>query len=273
MSTTNRLPIGQTVGAVYEAVSGSMGDAVRVGWLPFLVLVVSDVAFAWLTAPPQPPAPLMYLLIFLIVAIWTAVALSVLVAWHRRVLLGPPALPPGLPLQLGRREGLYLARALLYAAVMAVIFWVPVLAFTGFGRNDSALFGAAGIAGMVVLWLIELYLLYRVSLAFPALALDRPMRIAEAWRMSAGNGLRLLAIGLMVISPVVIPQAIALAIPYFLGDTVGLLISRVIYDGLALAGLMLGASMLSIAFVELGGANRAEPDIAAEFSHHSFSES
>lgn len=258
MSTMNRLPVGQTIGAVYDAVFGNMRDAARVGWLPLLVLVVADITFATLTAPPQPPAFLMYLLVFLIVAVWTAVTLSVLVAWHRRVLLGPQGLPAGLPLRLDRRAGLYLVQAMIYAAAMAIVFWVPVLVFTGFGRNESAPFAAAGVAGMVVLWLIELYLFYRVSLAFPAIALDRRMPVAEAWRISGGNGLRLLVIGLMVLSPILIPQAITLMLPYFLGNTAVFVISRVVYDGLALAGCMIFASMLSIAFAELGGTTRPE---------------
>lgn len=273
MSTTNRLPVGQTVGAVYEAVSGSMNDALRLCWLPFIVLVASDLAFAALVAPPQPPTVIVYLLFFLIAAIWTAVALSVLVAWHRRVSLGPQGLPPGLPLRLGERERTYLIRALIYAAVLAAVFWIPVWAFTGFGRNDAASFAIGGVAGMVALWLVELYLFYRVSLAFPAIALDRPMPVAEAWRMSAGNGLRMLAIGLMVISPVMIPQAIALIIPYFFGGFAALLISRALYDGLALAGLLLIAGMLSIAFAALGNREQTEPDAADTFSGHSFSES
>lgn len=272
MPTTNRLPVGPTVGAVYDAVFGNVRDVVRVGWLPLLVLVATDVAFAALTAPPRPPAFIVYLLVAVAAAVWTATALSVLVAWHRRVSLGPQSLPSGLPLRIGHREGQYLLRALIYAAALAIVFWVPVLAFTGFGRNDSASFVIAGIAGMVALWLIELYLLQRVALAFPAIALDRPMPIRDAWRLSAGNGLRLLTIGLMALSPIVIPQVVALMLPYFFGNALVFLISRVIYDGLALAGLALIASMLSIALAELGGESAAEP-ATEQLSRHSFNES
>lgn len=150
-----------------------------------------------------------------------AVAAALLVAWHRVVILGASARSAA-PIAFGLRElsycvvwvllsaGFLAAFAVTAAAAVAVQFTAMIGAYLILlllGLSKAIVLGQKDQL-MIVLWIslffavpVASYIAGRLSLVLPALAVDRRRPFREAWRMSAGNGWRLVASSLLVLIP------------------------------------------------------------------------
>jgi hypothetical protein len=150
------------------------------------------------------------------------VASIVLVAWHRVVMLKRHGMQGGAMPAFGLREIRYLLVWIgLSAAFLGVFAAVVVLMTTVQFLVMLVLYvllllvGAAGALGIgqqdqfvVLLWISVFfalpaasYVTGRLTLVLPALAVDRRRPFRQAWRMSAGNGWRLVAASLLVLVP------------------------------------------------------------------------
>jgi hypothetical protein len=150
------------------------------------------------------------------------IATIVLVAWHRVVMLKVSA-PNGLPpVALGMRECRYffvwmllsasfLAIFAITAAVAVAIQFVAMLgaylALLLLGLGKTLVVGRSDQL-MIVLWIaiffavpVASYVAGRLSLILPALAIDRRRPWRHAWRLSDGNGWRLVVTSLFVMIP------------------------------------------------------------------------
>ena len=150
------------------------------------------------------------------------IAAVLLVAWHRVVLLKASERAAAPPLALGLRELHYLFIWLLLSAAFLTIFAITAaltvavqfLAMLGaylvlllLGLNQTLVVGQRDQL-MIVLWIsvffavpVASYVTGRLSLVLPALAVDRRRPLRQAWRMSSGNGWRLVAASLVVLVP------------------------------------------------------------------------
>jgi hypothetical protein len=150
------------------------------------------------------------------------IAAVLLVAWHRVVLLKASERAAAPPLALGLRELHYLFIWLLLSAAFLTIFAITAaltvavqfLAMLGaylvlllLGLNQTLVVGQRDQL-MIVLWIsvffavpVASYVTGRLSLVLPALAVDRRRPLRQAWRMSSGNGWRLVAASLVVLIP------------------------------------------------------------------------
>ncbi len=175
------------------------------------LLAVTAVHFAWDVIELDEYGAGLWTLYFVdaIVTSWLAIAI------HRLVLLEASVAQPGLESNDLRRLGVFvgtligtwlifaaLARTLELAATQSVaeIFEEPA------GSAMNRVHGLAAVAGVVfvaVFWFSA-----RMSLLFPAIAVDRGFDPAAAWRLSRGNSLRLMVI--VCLFPVLIATAIVL---------------------------------------------------------------
>lgn len=151
-----------------------------------------------------------------------AIATVVLVGWHRLVMLKLADVDGGSAATVGIRETRYLlvwmllsvGFLLVFAAVIgfmvALQFLVMLalyLALLLMGLADTLVVGQRD-QFVVVLWIsiffavpAASYVAGRMSLVLPALAVDRRRPLRHAWRMTAGNGWRLVAASLLVLVP------------------------------------------------------------------------
>jgi hypothetical protein len=150
------------------------------------------------------------------------IAAVLLVAWHRVVILKASERADAPPLAFGLRELHYLFIWLLLSASFLAIFAITAaltvavqfLAMLGaylvlllLGLKQTLVVGQRDQL-MIVLWIsvffavpVASYVTGRLSLVLPALAVDRRRPLRQAWRMSSGNGWRLVAASLVVLVP------------------------------------------------------------------------
>jgi hypothetical protein len=114
--------------------------------------------------------------------------------------------------------------------------------------------GPGGIVIYPIFALAFLYSLYvyaRLSLLFPARAADHRLGFAECFRLTRGNGWRLVAILALVFAPFWVALSAglaAMAILGIVGGLTGTLIGALLHQGLNFAGIAVGVSALSIAY-------------------------
>lgn len=150
------------------------------------------------------------------------IAAALLVAWHRVVMLNASERRSAPRLAFGARElrylvvwillsagflGAFMVTAALAVAAQFVAMLAAYLALLLLGLSKTLVIGQRDQL-MIVLWIsvffalpVASYIAGRLSLVLPVLAVDRRRPFREAWRMSAGNGWRLVAGSLIVLVP------------------------------------------------------------------------
>ncbi len=228
---TVKLSVVDIALASYRFLIDHPRDAVRVGWLPLVMLYALNLIFG--TFEPLPDlsdpdaaasriAPLLGSTI-VNVLIQSAVAAMTLVVWHRLVMQGYDFGGRALPMRISLDEVKYLARwmlisllfiSILFAAdiaivmlallVMLVIQLVSILIMGGAGLalgEQAGQLTLVGQIGMIPATIAAIYLTTRLSLVLPATATGKEARFERAWYISRGNGARMVLASLIVMAP------------------------------------------------------------------------
>lgn len=194
-----KLPVWRTVGACCATVARDLGQLVRISWLWLLIMVPVYVAAHWLASSDwvlmasrwvreiAPVMPLVVELPFLA---------SIAVAWHRLVLRHERVSAPAY-LRLDRQVWLYAMCALGFL-VLTIGPLLPVIAVGaatqysyGLPDLDTEILLLVVVLPPIVLGLaVGLFMLPRLSLVLPALALGERLSFSKAWRVTRGNTLR-----------------------------------------------------------------------------------
>ncbi|MDJ0608642.1 MAG: hypothetical protein QNJ67_06665 [Kiloniellales bacterium] len=197
------LPVLATVAAAYRAFFTGLAGFARAAFLPFGLSVASTVAFAYLS-----DAPLAGFLFWLVAVSVPCTLFGV--AWYRLLLLGSgaarPAPVPAWRTRHWRFLGWMLLLLLLLAAQVAVLFTLSLMA-TGLPK-------AAVLLVELVLLLVVLVVALRLSLVFPAAAVDVRYGLTQAWRHTRRQGLRLLAAAVLGLFPFVLVGGLLLPALY-----------------------------------------------------------
>jgi len=218
------LPVFATAITSFRFVLAHRRDLMRLAWLAvpaFLIVTLGLDSFAsHQRAGDGVSADVVRSLLDL--SARAVIASIVLVAWHRVVMLKQNGAQGGPGLAFGRREIRYLfvwlalSLAFLgaFAAVVAIMTTLQFLAMLVLyllllivGAADALAVGQRD-QFVVLLWISVFfalpaasYVAGRLTLVLPALAVDRRRPLRQAWRMSAGNGWRLVASSLLVLAP------------------------------------------------------------------------
>ena len=120
------------------------------------------------------------------------------VAVYRLLLLGPAAVTAGIKPSWGRREFRYFGLNLVIG--LAVIAIVLVMLLLG----DASLANGPIVLMMLGVALLASYAYSRVAVAFPAIAVDHPLKLSEAARCTQPVGGRLWLAMILTLVPVVI---------------------------------------------------------------------
>lgn len=211
----------------YRFVLSHPRDLIRVGWLPLIALFALNL---WLggigptSRGLEAGAPDLGLgKVALNIMLLSLIAASILVAWHRVVLLHTDTSGRSIAVSLGWREIRYLLSWLALSAAFLGFFalaWGSVIAL-GFvvlvalkavlllsQAGESLLLGSTDqfivllYVAVLPAFLLASYFATRFSLILPAMATDRQRSLARAWSLSAGNGWRLVIAALFVMLPV-----------------------------------------------------------------------
>jgi hypothetical protein len=228
---TVKLPVVETALASYRFLMDHPRDAVRVGWLPLILLYTLNLIFG--TFEPMPDfsdpeaaisriAPLLGNTV-VNVLIQSAVAAMTLVVWHRLVMQGYDVGGQTVPMRISLDEVKYLARwmlitllfiGIMFAADIAIVM-AALLIMLAIQLVSILIMGGAGLAlgeqadqlaligqiGMIPAAIAAIYLTTRLSLVLPATATGKEAQFERAWYISRGNGARMVAASLMVMAP------------------------------------------------------------------------
>lgn len=262
------VPVAETIRLAYAGVFGQIGLVARAALLPFMLSTVLVVPA--LTAGDN-------LAMVLVVSLLRLIPYTLFgVAWHRLILLGarvaPPVVFPGWQRRHWRFYGFALAiTALTTALVMAVS--LAALAIVGDGAApESAGPRPAELAAGLLAILLLLYLMLRFSFVFPAVAVEESYGLADAWRHTKGQGLRLMLVIFLVLTPVLVSGwlLIGLLVGMLIGPagagigtTAGTTAAYILGSALGYVSLALSLSVISSAFRICTGWIPAAPPPAA----------
>lgn len=217
-SAVQSVPVGETVATAYRTVFGQLDQLARAAAVPFLFSV-----FLFALTPMTDSPAVSVLLTLLNLVPHTIFA----VAWHRLVLLGAQTAPASVAPAWHRRHWRFYSYALLLALMNAALLLGLQAATGGLALNEageispdqSASFAGAALVGLLLLF----YVVMRLSFVFPAVAVDEDYRLGNAWRHTGGQGLRLMLIVFLALTPVLL-----------LGWTVlGVILSALARDGVS----------------------------------------
>ncbi len=228
---TVKLPVIDTALASYRFIINHPRDAVRVGWLPLILLYALNLIFGTFDPLPDlsdPEAAMSHIAPLLgstvvNVLIQSAVAAMTLVVWHRLVMQGYDVSGQTVPMRITLNEAKYLARwmlisllfiGILFAADIAIVM-AALLIMLAVQLVSIVIMGGAGLAlgeqaeqltlvgqiGMAPATIAAIYLTTRLSLVLPATATGKEARFERAWYISRGNGARMVLTSLIVMAP------------------------------------------------------------------------
>lgn len=245
-----KLPVVGTALASYRFLIDHPHDAVRVGWLPLVLLYALNLIFGTfeplpdLSAPEAAMSQIAPLLgsTLINVLVQSAVAAMTLVVWHRLVMQGHDLGGKTVPMRITLSEVRYLGRwmlisllfiGVLFAAdvaivmtallVMLAIQLVSILAMGGAGlalggqADQLTLIGQIGMAPATV---AAIYLTTRLSLVLPATATGKEAQFERAWYISRGNGTRMVLASLMAMAPLQFVIWLFTKVTGYMSDTI-----------------------------------------------------
>lgn len=217
-SYDRRIDIGTSVRAAYGVVIENTRLAVELAWLPFAILVIAEVLALALGGGGlfgRAFAALVRAAGFLVFGT------TFLVRWHRFMLLGENLGAGLVPLGWGSfvLAGIKVGLAVFVSAViLTLVAALPPHFLTGL----IAMIGYIALA----------FAAARVSLVFPAAAIEQPISLREAWDLINGNYWRLFACVFLCVLPFGIVHAIlggiGLGLPWvvwFVFEVIGLAVT------------------------------------------------
>ena len=247
---TVKLPVIDTALASYRFIIDHPYDAVRVGWLPLILLYALNLIFGTFDPLPDlsdPEAAMSHIAPLLgstvvNVLIQSAVAAMTLVVWHRLVMQGYDVGGQTVPMRITLDEVKYLARwmlisllfiGILFAADIAIVM-ATLLIMLAVQLVSIVIMGGAGLAlgeqaeqltlvgqiGMAPATIAAIYLTTRLSLVLPATATGKEARFERAWYISRGNGARMVLASLIVMAPLQFIMWGLMKVTGYMSDTI-----------------------------------------------------
>lgn len=193
------LPVWQMVGASYAFTARSFSQLIRISWLPILMMLPVFVLASWLVSPWQPQAGQLSkdIITEFMTALPGLVQLpflaSIAVAWHRLVLRQETVSG-----WLYARCDATVWRYTGFGLFLNLLSYLPLILYGG-GTAEQKLLASVMTLVFVV------FLLPRIALSLPAIALERELDPWEAWRATSGNTLRLGFAGILSLLPLLAP--------------------------------------------------------------------
>lgn len=261
-----RLPVWRTIAAVYRFMLGNWQDALRIGWLPVLAVIGLGGVLQYLPGGGDWSAIARLSYAF---AIWAAYALIVAVAvvpWHRKILLDERVRSGVLAVALTAREARYAFVCVAIMVVMSVMGWAgwSVLGrYDWFSDTEPIAIAALGAVLHLVLLAAYLYASSVLSLALPAVAVDRKAGSGAGFALAFADGWRLVLVLLAASVPYVAYYHAIGYLPASALAGVGAVVAAIPYSVVFVLQALLIATALSLSYRALGGFDGDGPISAA----------
>jgi hypothetical protein len=200
---SRKLPVWQLVGESYAFTANNFPQLIRIAWLPILMMLPVFVLATWLVSPWQPQAGQLSkdLTSQFVTALPGLVQLpflaSIAVAWHRLVLRQETV--PG---WLYARFDATVWRYAGFGLLLNLLAYLPTIVYGGESSGQKLLASLTTLA-------FVLFLLPRIALSLPAIALQRELDPWESWRATNRNTLRLGFAGILSLWPLLVPIGLA----------------------------------------------------------------
>jgi hypothetical protein len=186
-----RLALIAIVKEAVERYRQHFSDLLRVIALPALAHAVILYVWYGTTEHDRPLVPFLWLAQSFLMTLAA-------VSCHRVILLGPEAVAPLGASGTAMRDWRFIWTAtLLYVATLVLLQIATTLIFLPLGMIYPDVIEMGRDRTQLLIWLAALPALYvtsRFAICLPAVATDRRLRFDAAWRLTRGNGLRLLVL-------------------------------------------------------------------------------
>jgi len=219
------IDVGTAVRTAYISVWDNPGLAAELAWLPFAILVGAEIVATLLGAAGWFGLALATLVRAVALAVFSTIFI---VRWYRFMLLGETAsaelFPPG--------WGPFFVVVIKIGAVFVVgVILLGVIAALPphFLTMPVAMIGGIALAFAVA----------RLSLVFPAAAIERPIELRAAWDLAAGNYWRLVACLVLCYLPFVVVRAVLGRSATFIGLVLAIIGFAVMFAGAAVIASLL----------------------------------
>lgn len=266
MAENTQLPVLRTIADSFLFLFANWRLALRVGWVAVLVTIGVGLLFGWLAGAGEWSLPWRVFFAFLEILIYVPVIAAVVVPWHRLILLNER--PAGA--RLGRRARSYILSIVLlymFAAAADWLIYSSALMIVGPPAGPdfpvsllTILSGYIFVAGHLAVYAGFLLLMP----ILPAVAADRYRGVKQAFDLSRGNRLRLIAISVAVLLPsYMAPWAIdRLAGGAFDGH--GVYLRDAMYAVYYVFQALIAATALSLCYHRMGGMGEPAPPAPTE---------
>lgn len=256
------LPVMNTIASAYRFVWEDRAALIRIAALPVVVLALAGTVLDFLLPdqPLPPPAedgtidPAEVPINFggLIQAGLTlCFYVMFAVAWHRKWLLPSESVTVWSALRWEGRKSRFLLR-LFGTSLLSMVGALPaaivaiVLTYTQLlPLQVASLLIAAAV----------LVTFSRLSLLFPATAVDEAISVKECWQTTRNNGLRMLAIVIAPALPITLLQIVVFSLLYSVGSAeamletlTGTLALSLLQQAFSYAGIAVGVTALSVSY-------------------------
>lgn len=124
---------------------------------------------------------------------------------HRMILLGPNSVPEWGLFKWSKRETMFA----LYLVALRIIFILSAFVF-------APIFAPIGVGGLALLIGFSAWLLSRLSLVFPAIAIDQGVSFKLSWQLTKHHQILMLFVIIVFPMLLFIPAAVVSALPYTL---------------------------------------------------------
>ena len=183
------LPVGDMISEAISLLWQKRADVLRMFLPAVIILALIDSAGEYLVPPEVLSGQLLFILVSVVLSVLFATAA------HRFTLLPREQWHKNALHMWKREEFSYLLRALQIGITAAVIFFVVMTALMFvLGQELAPLAAVAGALPALYFW-------GRLSITLPEVALGRKTSLSRAWKMSEGNGSRMVLV--VIILPLI----------------------------------------------------------------------
>jgi hypothetical protein len=184
----HKISIGAIFSEAYRLTFSNLGLFARTAAMPFALIMAMTIAVILFADPKADVwvAPAQEILTFII-------EVPLLTSWHRFTLLPRNQALPTMGFTFTLRE----VRFFGYLLLMTLSFSIPFIVFGATAPavgSAAVLFFFAAVVAVLLLWA-------RLGLVFPAAAVGDPVKLADSWQITQGNGWRIFWLMILVSLP------------------------------------------------------------------------
>lgn len=266
MAENTELPVLRTIADSFLFLFANWRLALRVGWVAVLVTIAVDLLFGLLAGAGEWSLPWGVFFEFLGMLAYVPAIAAAVVPWHRLILLNER--PAGA--RLGRRGRSYILRVtLLYIFVWAALWMIYLFSqMTGGPRagHDLPVSLIAILAGYIYFaGYLAVYAGFLLLMPIlPAVAADRYRGVKQAFDLSRGKRLRLIAISLAVLLPSYMVLWVIDRLAGGAFDGHGAYLSYAVGAVNYVFQALIAATALSLCYHRMGGMGEAAPPAPTE---------